>query len=254
MANGMGRKGLGLLIVGALVAAPAVASAHARLLLPVPRTPNDNYKTPSPCGPAAKGEPKADFQSGAQIMVRWEETIQHTGCFQIALSSNNDQSFTVLAQVDDLGNTTLNTPIDLTVKLPDGLSCANCTLVLRQIMLGQVCPNNPQIDPENGSTTYYSCADIRILQPDGGMPDPDPVDEDGGTGSSSSGGTSGGPTTSPSDGGTVGPGAGDDGAPNLRAGQGDDCSVGWGVAAPGASAAMTAFAALALLRRRRRSR
>jgi hypothetical protein len=249
MANGMGLKGLGLLIVGALVAAPAVASAHARLLLPVPRTPNPDYKT-SPCGPAAKGEPKADFQSGAEIMVRWEETIQHTGCFQIALSSNNDQTFTVLGQYNDLGNTPLNTPIDETVKLPEGLSCANCTLVLRQLMLGSACPNNPQDDLQ--ASTYYSCADIRILQPDGGMPDPDPVDEDGGTGSSS-GGTSGGPTTNPSDGGN-GASGDDDGAPNLRAGQGDGCSVGWGLAAPGASAAMTAFAALALLRRRRRSR
>ena len=58
--------------------------------------------------------------------------------------------------------------IEANIKLPDGVSCTDCTLAVRQLMTGKACPANADAVPE---TTYYSCADIRISS-EGSTPPP----------------------------------------------------------------------------------
>lgn len=252
MLNGMGLKGFRVLAAFVLLAAPATAYAHAKLVTPTPRVDNDGLKA-GPCGGIARTASFTKYDAGATIQVQIREGIDHVGCFQIAVSPANDSNWITLDQFADDGGTA-NTTFTRNVKLPDGLTCENCTLVARQLMQGSAAnpgaPCGPDASPEMATQgTYYSCADIRI----GDFPDAAPSADSGSGGGSSSGGSSGssgGPTTVPSEGGPD-PDDDNDATPNLRAGQGEDCSVGWG-AAPGASLAVTAVAGLALLRRRRR--
>jgi MYXO-CTERM domain-containing protein len=244
----MGLKGIGLLVIALGVAAPQMASAHARLTSPKPRNNSDALKS-APCGGVARTATATTYSVGSTITVNWEETIGHQGCFQIALSEANDQNFTLLKQIPDPagGNQTYTD----TVKLPDGVTCDACTLVMRQLMQGGPCPDNA--DPALAAQgTYYSCADIKIVEGDAGPIDPPEGEDAGGTTSSSS---SGGTTTVPTDGGgkTTDPSDDDEAAPsrNLRAGQGDGCNVGSG-AAGGFSFFVTAGLAVMALRRRRR--
>ena len=247
----MGLKGIGLFVIALGVAAPQIASAHARLITPKPRNNDPGIKT-GPCGGVARTATPTTYSVGATVTVNWEETIGHQGCFQIALSEANDQNFTLLKQINDPAGGGPSTKYTETVTLPAGVTCDACTLVMRQLMQGAPCPNNA--DPALAAQgTYYSCADIKIVEGDAGPVDP-PDDEDGGTSSSSSS-SSGGTTTVPTDGGgrTTDPDDDDDVAPsrNLRAGQGDGCNVGSG-AAGGVSFFVTAGIAVMALRRRRR--
>ena len=245
----MGLKGIGLLVIAIGVAAPQLASAHARLMSPKPRNNSDALKT-GPCGGVARTAAPTTYSVGSTVTVNWEETIGHQGCFQIALSEANDQNFTLLKQINDPAGGGPSTKYTDTVKLPDGVTCNDCTLVLRQLMQGAPCPNNAN-PAQAAQGTYYSCADIKIVEGDAGPIEP-PVDEDGGTTSSSS---SGGTTTVPTDGGgkTTDPDDDDEASPsrNLRAGQGEGCNVGSG-AAGGVSFFVTAGIAVMALRRRRR--
>ena len=181
---------LGLSGVLGVAAVATSAGAHARLLSPVPRTDADGVKTAPPCGPPAVNPADASvttYMQGQEIEVRFEETVQHTGCFVVQLLENNYQKQTMLLHVPDLGNTTLNQPIVHKVKLPDGVACNGCALQLQQVMSGTVCPAN--VIPD--ASTYYSCASINITYADGGLPPPSEASAP----PPSSGGTSGGSTT-----------------------------------------------------------
>jgi hypothetical protein len=260
MALGKGLAGFRVLAAALLVMAPGLAYGHALLLNPAPRTNNDDLTKSPPCGAntLVKGAPVAQFDAGATIRVGWRETVGHTGCYQLRLSSTgNDQNFTLITQVNDPAGPPMGQTMDFdaSIKLPDGVTCQNCTLQLLQLMNGAPCSANQ--DPATSAQgVYYSCADIRIGNfNDAGPiaeagPDPDPDDDAGGT--SSSGGT----TTTPTDGGgktSSSSGSGATGSRNLRAGEGDDgCSVGFG-ATTGLSFFVSAgIAAMALLRRRKR--
>lgn len=240
------------------VSAPTTASAHTRFLSPVPRSDADGLKPPTyppPCGNVARTNNPTAYETGATIKVKWEETIAHQGCYQIAFSSD-DTNFTVLAQIDDPAGMT-GTPLQTDIKLPAGVTCEKCTLQLRQLMLGAPCTGDTANPADPPASTYYSCADLCV--------GPDCVDAgaptDGGTDASvdagSSGGTSGGPVTTPTDGGgkTV---SGDDdssGSPNLRSGAGDSgCSIGLGATSGVSLVVMGGLLGLALGRRRRGGR
>ena len=129
--------------------------AHTRLL-PAGNTPprsNSSGLKSGPCGGIAKGTPQATFNAGQIVKVQWEETIDHPGYFEISISSDNDQTFTLLTTVQDTlndGNTPHRYEVD--VQLPAGLNCNNCTIQMVQWMTEN--PANP--------TPYFSCADITI--------------------------------------------------------------------------------------------
>lgn len=257
--------GFRVLAALALLAVPATAYAHIVTMTPVPRdvgvAGNDAHKS-GPCGAVPRTNKCTSFEAGATIPVKWMETVSHNGCFQIALSTANDQNFTVLKQVNDpTGGAAMVYPD--TVKLPDGVTCKDCTLVVRQLMIGKTCiganGGNTTTAPfqnDLDASTYYSCADIRIgdptpcvapTNPDSGVVDP----PDAATGND------GGPTTVPTDGGgkLVDSGDGTSGGsakPNLQSGDGGGCSVAFG-ATSGVSFGVTAgLLALTLVRRRRR--
>jgi len=259
---GMGKLGFGwrgALALVFLVGAPSAALAHTVMVTPPPRdvgvAGNDAHKT-GPCGGVARTNKCTQYDAGATIPVKWMETVSHDGCFQLALSQSGDTNFTVLKQINDpAGGAGMVYPD--TLKLPDGVTCENCTLVVRQLMIGKACTTTP-FQNDVDASTYYSCADIRIGDFPGAAPcDPPAAADAGADGSTTPGTDGGGPTTVPTDGGGKTVDAGDDsdptgGRPNLRSGDGGGCSIALG-ATSGLSFAVTAgLFGLALLRRRRK--
>ncbi len=159
-----------LLMFISIIATAPLASGHARLL-PGGNTPGRNNSAglkSAPCGGVIKGNPVATFNQGQTLTVQWEETINHPGYFEISISSDNDQSFTLLTTVQDNQNNTNDLPhrYQVNVQLPPGLTCSNCTLRMVQQMTEN--PNNPR--------PYFSCADIEIANQGADTP-MDPIDE-----------------------------------------------------------------------------
>jgi len=267
----MGQLRIGLLAIAALVAAPATASAHAYVMDPPSRDVGianldaRAHKT-GPCGGSKRTGVPTKYAPGQTIKVKWQETIDHRGCFQIAVSPKDDANFVTLLQMNDPANTPDNFVWMADVKLPM-TPCASCTLVVRQLMNGnQACTGdtaNP-MNPANASNgTYFSCADICIgdncdTGDAGAGGDAGPTTDSGTSTTDSGTSSSGGPTTTPTDGGgkTV-PGDDDDSNanPNLRSGAGDDgCSVGFADTSGAWVFAPAGLVGLALLRRRKNRR
>jgi MYXO-CTERM domain-containing protein len=135
------------------------------------------------------------FEAGSTITVRVEEYVNHSGRFRVAFDDDGadltDFNAHVLLDVaDDKPPQTY----EFQVKLPS-TPCENCTLQVIQVM--DVTTTSPVADPAPDST-YYNCADIRLVAPGtlgdaGSMP---PGEGSGGTasttgtgGSASTGGT-----------------------------------------------------------------
>lgn len=156
------------LVVAALAVAlltPAgVLLAHARFdpnKLLKPRT-NSTGEKSGPCGPVGPttlASKRKVLQAGADLLVEWQETINHPGHFRIAFSPDGVTGFDdhiIADNIVDTQNTSVSgTNYHLyskTIKVPDTL-CDTCSLQLIQVMT-----ENPA-SPSN----YYSCADIRIV-------------------------------------------------------------------------------------------
>ncbi len=143
---------------------------HSRILpggnIP-PRSTNPGLKV-GPCGNVAKGTPVATFNAGQVITLQWEETINHPGYYEFSISSDGDQTFTMLTTVKDNQNNVNDLPhrYQVNLTLPAGLECTNCTLRMVQQMTEN--PANPQ--------PYFSCADIEIANIGTDTPI-DPVDD-----------------------------------------------------------------------------
>jgi hypothetical protein len=162
-----------------LAVVPAEASAHMRMVTPPPRDQGaanaDAHKT-APCGGVNRtaAQKVTTYAPGAKVDVLVEETIDHTGCFKVQLSTANDTGWTTLATVNDPANAGINhdnpatyRKVSIPVTLP-AAPCDGCTMRVTQLMLGRACNAN---DTPEGSSTYYSCANIRIQPGDGGTPD-----------------------------------------------------------------------------------
>lgn len=251
------RLGLRALVIAAAVGTPATAFAHAFVLSPPSRDVavanlDARAHKNGPCGNDVRTK-ATNYKVGETVNVKWQETIDHRGCFQVAFSPADDKDWVVLKQMDDPAGTPDDFVWNTDVTLPAGVSCKACTIVVRQLMVGGACVGNPADPAAAAQGTYYSCADICVGAdcPDGGAPA-----SDAGTGQP---GTDSGVSTTPTDGGgklvEAGDGDGDDGArPNLHAGDGGGCSVALG-ATSGASLGITAgLFGLALLLRRRNKR
>lgn len=151
-----------LMLAACLMLGTASSSyGHAHWISPPPRDNSTGYKDPAgPCGPPPRTSPMV-LTAGQSLTVKFQETVDHPGCFLIDFSPANDQNWQFLANIPH--KTTPTPPRDYTaqITLPAGVSCPACTLRVRQIMLGSdalPCPPNP-IDP---NTTYYSCADVAL--------------------------------------------------------------------------------------------
>jgi MYXO-CTERM domain-containing protein len=231
---------VGLLLI------PSVVFGHTVLVDPAPMSPNDDAKQ-APCG-CVIGDPVIPcddpyevsvLQTGTEITVTWNETIDHAGDFRVSFSPKPPTEVTEADFEDAAISVTVPDTIQggigsASITLPDA-PCESCTIQVRQFMKGSAQPY------------YYTCAAIRLEQ--------GPVGTGGGSGSGSSGSGSsgsgssstGGPTSSSVSG-------GDDGEPTVAPPTPNDgCSVATD-AKPGAGTLLAGLAlAVAALRKRRRS-
>jgi uncharacterized protein (TIGR03382 family) len=159
--------------LAALVAAPALASAHIAMTFPLPRT--TQQKQPH-CG--ATGVPRSQnpnvFEPGATITVTWDETIGHPGHYRISFDLDGED-FTIPLGFDDFSQTD-NVLVDnipdnpgtgsyrQEITFPDE-ECENCTLQLIQMMTDKP----PYGD---GNDIYFLCADIALRRGGGTGPGP----------------------------------------------------------------------------------
>jgi Lytic polysaccharide mono-oxygenase, cellulose-degrading len=255
--------GLRVFAAVAVFGLPATAIAHTVMMTPPPRdvgvVGSDAHKA-GPCGAVPRTTKCTSYEAGATIPIKWMETVSHEGCFQWALSTTGtDTNFTVLQQIADPAGGA-GTVYPGTLKLPAGVTCKDCTLVVRQLMISKACiggtTNVAPFQNDLDASVYYSCADIRIGDPtpcaSAEPPDSGPVEDDASTPEEDSG-----IHTDPTDGGGKlvdgGGGPGATPARDLHSGDGGGCSIALG-ATSGVSFAVTAgLLALALVRRRRRS-
>jgi MYXO-CTERM domain-containing protein len=195
--------GLGVGLVALTIAAGA-AQAHILLVDPKPRDQNDMHKSDAvPCAPArTMAQPVTmmdpmgvSYAGGATITVKWNETTNHPGCFEIDISPADDKGWVSLGTMkhSKVGGTPR--PYTTTVKLPDGMACDKCTLRVRQYMLAADPPTCPPATVPPMST-YFQCANVVLkgaggTTPDAGMP---MGGSGGGGGSTPTGGSSGTPT------------------------------------------------------------
>jgi hypothetical protein len=188
---------LGCGTAAALALTAASAFAHIDLLSPPPRytvaRPGGVGSKQCPCGgTAADGDRVCDvpaamshdtnrstnvttYEAGQTIMIRMEEYINHSGRFRVAFDADGadmvDFNNQVLMDVaDDQGVQIYN----FSVTLPN-MTCENCTLQVIQDMNGNTTTRVADPSPDS---TYYSCADIRLVAPgsmggDDGMDDGD---------------------------------------------------------------------------------
>lgn len=152
----------------ALLLAPTIASAHVELLNPDARYNADHQKY-DPCGHPDNPPGKAvvaTYQAGETITLRFDEYVQHTGHFRVALDPTGTDNFTSPTNFDDF----YNSPEVLLDNISDGLDgglheiqvtlpdtpCNPCTLQLIQVMTddGAWGPGNDDL--------YFQCADIVI--------------------------------------------------------------------------------------------
>lgn len=238
-----------------LVLLPTTAAAHIHLTFPTPRTdaPTGDQKVEH-CGTtnwvrADHPDRTSVFAPGSTITVTWLETINHPGYYRIAVQPNGETfgippaapgrckgNINCPAGVTDCdfptvsqeGTDPANGSIVLVDRIADGMlsaqvtlpniECTNCTLQLIQVMTDK-CPYTTDALSDD---LYFKCADITLSAsaPDAG-PQPTP----------------------------------DAGAPPDDAGNGNNNGndVGGGGCSTGAGAGLAAIAALAGLRRRKRS-
>lgn len=168
-----------LLSVVAIVSASFAgerALAHARLTTPfIPRSTNSGI-VQGPCGTDPHTTP-IPAQSGSTVTINWEETIHHSGKFEIYFSPANDANLSMgtvpgnnlLYQVNQTF-TDNNVPhlYSAQITLPN-VTCPDCT-----IQLVQVNTDNP------ASTVYYfSCADVALSPNPPPPPTPTPAPSPG---------------------------------------------------------------------------
>jgi len=246
-------KRLGAFAVGLYLFVPSTAMGHAYVMQPPSRDTgianlDARAHKSGPCGGSPRTNMPTQYAVGQEIEVKFQETIDHRGCFQIRFSPANDMDWVLLQQSDDPAGSQDDRIVTTTVTLPAGVSCKDCTLQVLQLMTGAACPANATPNPAN---TYYSCADIRVGDfPDAGptMPAPDGGTDDEDDAGSSSGGVS----TTPTDGG--GKTGNNPGSRRLTPVESEDggCSVALGATGGFSMFATIGIGALAMLRRRRR--
>ena len=140
--------------VGLLIS--QVTWGHARLKptgLLIPRSTSSGLKS-GPCGGVARGTTPVTLVAGSVIQIDWEETVQHPGRYEFAVSPANDSNFARLLVVQDTQDNAATLPHQYRASFTvPNIVCDNCTFQMIQVMT-----ENPA-----APTNYYSCADIKII-------------------------------------------------------------------------------------------
>ena len=154
------------ILVVLVLAAPAAASAHIQLRYPTQRTTDQKQ---GPCGLAGstRGDAVTTLRPGAELTVRWDETVDHPGHYRIAFDADGDDGFippvdleqtfdnVLLDHIEDRAVSGTDRGYQARVTLPD-IECDNCTLQLIQVM-----STSP---PFSSGDLYFQCADL-VLDP-----------------------------------------------------------------------------------------
>lgn len=177
----------------------SAAFAHIDLQVPTNRysDPRDGDNKSCPCGAGTtnrrcnKPEELSDpdrsvdrittFAPGDTITVQFDEYVGHSGRYRIAFdpdgASLDHFNENILLDEPDpvgrVGNMGDGSKWSFQVKLPN-MECENCTLQLIQAMDGNMV--DPVLDPVERPSTYFQCADIRLVAgtPAGGIPPANP--------------------------------------------------------------------------------
>jgi MYXO-CTERM domain-containing protein len=174
--------------------APA-AHAHIELDEPLVRHSNgdngDNAageinKDP-PCGLGGASDVRnparvTTLLAGSTYVVKFRETIGHTGRNRVAFSPDGnvqtDFDQNVLAEIPDppgsAGNTGDGIKWEMEITVPSE-PCDNCTLQVIQAMSGNT---EDPVGTPSPTSTYFQCADITIVAEEGELLPP-PEDDDG---------------------------------------------------------------------------
>jgi hypothetical protein len=161
---------IAFLVCGLAVTYAARADAHSLLKEPAPRNQQDGYKDGSACGVGFDAaQPLTSYTSGQNVNVQWLETVDHPGCFLIELSVGGDQDFQIVGRKSHS-----NPPLpesatsaeprhwSLDITLP-AMTCAGCTLRLRQLMLdADVTADACSPVGAAPGSTYTTCANIKL--------------------------------------------------------------------------------------------
>ncbi|WP_437720077.1 SCE4755 family polysaccharide monooxygenase-like protein [Sorangium sp. So ce861] len=190
---------------------PAVAHAHFALLEPACYSEQNNLGDPqksAPCGQADPGNPieltgeVTTYVQGQTITLRIDETIFHPGHYRVSIAENPESlppDPEVAPGDTPCGSTVIETDPQLPlladgllvhtsaftgeqtveIKLPDDLTCDNCTLQVSEFMSNHGI-NNP------GGCFYHHCAIVTILPREG-----EPTGSGGAGGAGGAGGESG---------------------------------------------------------------
>lgn len=162
-----------------------LALGHIKLSSPPSTLVQDTYGNPqktAPCGGNGTAtNAVTEVEAGAQLEVRWTETIGHPGHFRIGIARTPSEFVTPTAVV--MNNDCKSAPIETTPAYPtivDGLfahtnapsnvqrsttitvpmmRCEHCTLQLMQFMSNHA-----------PGCFYFQCANLRIVMPDAGVP------------------------------------------------------------------------------------
>jgi MYXO-CTERM domain-containing protein len=190
--------GLGVGLFTLSIAAGA-AQAHILLVDPKPRDQIDTHKSDAvSCAPPRTAtqpitmmDPTGmPYAGGNTITVKWNETTNHPGCFEIDIAAAGDTGWVSLGTMKHTTVGRTPRPYMTTVKLPDGMTCDKCTLRVRQYMLKADPPTCPPTDVPADST-YYQCANV-VLK--GGSAPPPDAGAPGTGGATGTGGGTGGAT------------------------------------------------------------
>jgi hypothetical protein len=182
----------------------STASAHIELQLPLNRysDPKQGDNKSCPCGagttnrrcnkpdelsdPDRSEDRVSTFAPGDTITVRFDEYVGHSGRFRIAFdpdgaSLDHFNQNILLDEPDPVGKTGnmgQGSIWEFQVTLPD-MECENCSLQLIQAMDGNMV--DPVLDPVQRPSTYFQCADIRLVEgtPAGGIPPANPTEHIG---------------------------------------------------------------------------
>ena len=190
-------------IVGATVPALLLclaagpAAAHIAFHEPTART---TSQKDGPCGTptSTRGTMVCRYRPGATVMIRFEETIEHSGHFRLSFDDDG-QDFRNPSGPNDtavgdgviiLDNAIADRNVNgadpmytYEVTLPD-VTCDNCTLQLIQVMT--------TASTYGEADLYYQCADIELTSDAPETPTPDCIAVDGGDDPDGGGGGGGG--------------------------------------------------------------
>ena len=129
------------------------------------------------------------LRAGSELTVKWRETIGHTGRMRIAFAAEGQLQETfdanVLEELPDpsgsSGNIGDGIKWESTITLP-AEPCDTCTLQVIQAMNGNT---TGDVGTPSPTSTYFQCADLKLVPEGVDIPPPPTDDTDGGTGCTS---------------------------------------------------------------------